>query len=217
MAAVEGVLARLVAVAGPVGAVGPPAGAQAGRVSAGAAQPQGGTAGGGAAGQGQQRQQQRGGTARHGGPARPEGTEGRLCPAPVAFVTPRLLRGEGAGPPPPRPGPAAVRGRHRAGPARPPAGCPGAGARLLAWGRGFRAGFQSPRAALGAPAGARGLPRLRGSSTKVLRGFEGGRFCTDCQPNCREECQQNQPKETFLLLLFIFFPPDLTPAYLRRH
>ena len=47
VAAVEGVLARLVAVARPVGAVGPPAGAAAGRGAARAAQPQGGTAGGG--------------------------------------------------------------------------------------------------------------------------------------------------------------------------
>lgn len=73
VAAVEGAGARLVAVAGPVGAVGPPAEAEAGRVAARAAEPAGGAAGVGAAGQGRQGQQRQqggpAGTPRHGGAA----------------------------------------------------------------------------------------------------------------------------------------------------
>lgn len=104
VAAVEGAGTRLVAVAGPVGAVGPPAGAEAGRAAAGAAEPAGGTAGGGAAGQGRQHQQrQQRGPARHGSASD--------LHSPLCRLKGRGGGGEGAGPPPPRPSPAAERGK----------------------------------------------------------------------------------------------------------
>jgi len=102
VAAVEGVLARLVAVARPVGAVGPPAGAATGRGAARAAQPQGGTAGGGGTRSREEEEEeeeqcwggggwrrQRGGTAgaaRHGGAARRAASApAHGAPRPAAF------------------------------------------------------------------------------------------------------------------------------------
>lgn len=99
MAAVEGASARLVAVTRPVGSVGPPAGAEAGRVAARAAQPVGGTAASGdAAGQGEQRQQ--GGPARHGCSAPPPAFAPRQPGTALGLTAPGAgAEGEGAGPP----------------------------------------------------------------------------------------------------------------------
>lgn len=118
VAAVEGAGTRLVAVAGPVGAVGPPAGAQAGRAAAGAAQPAGGAAGGGAAGQGRQHQQrQQGGPTRHGASADLRSPQ----PGPVC-----RLKGAGSG-------------RRRGGRSRPASPAP--------WPRRGKAAGRSPGAA----------------------------------------------------------------------
>lgn len=132
MAAVEGVLAHLVAVARPVGAVGPPAGAAAGRGAARAAQPQGGTAGGGGT-RGREEEEEEeveewwrwrwrsGGTAgaeRHGGAAR----SAALAPADGAPRPAAFGRWEGSG------RPASQNERQRAAvKTRPSERCPGPG------------------------------------------------------------------------------------------